>query len=322
MSKEQTIFDMLSKSNFRPKLGAENISIPCPLAPYTPLHKNNYDTRPSMGIKVTDGSVLVHCFTCGFKSGQLSYLYSRLAHHDSRWQPALNAVRDMESKYLGDGLMSLRNSGYNQTKSSQKAQPLDESLFEPFSRKFAPYLHRRGITLETGERWGVGVDQDKHRAIIPVRDVKGNLWGAVGRSYNGAMPKYLNYWEMKKGTHLMGAQLIKEAKTTIIVEGTLDAMLADQAIRHNGLSQDYNVVSILGSQITESQAHKLVSCSNAIVVALDADQAGERGTKRVKELLSTRLMTKYTSFSLVGKKDFGDCSESEIIQVIQSAKLI
>ena len=321
MSKEQAVFDILSKSNFRPKLGSDNISIPCPLAPYTPVHKNNWDSRPSMGIKVTDSSVLVHCFTCGFKSGQLSYLYGRLAHADSRWQPALEAVKDMETNYLANGLMSLQQAGYYQKKQT-KDQPLDESLYEPYARKFAPYFQRRGITLETGKRWDVGVDQEKHRAVIPVRDIQGNLWGAVGRSYNGAMPKYLNYWEMKKGTQLMGAQLIKQAKTTVIVEGTLDAMLADQAIRHNDLSDEYNVVSILGAQLTETQAHKLVSCSTAIVVALDADQAGERGTNRIKDLLSTRLMTRYANIGSTGKKDFGDCSESEIIQVIQSANLI
>jgi len=321
MSKEQAILDILSKSNLRPRQGADNISIPCPLAPYTPLHKGNWDSRPSMGIKVTESSVLVHCFTCGFRSGQLSYLYSRLAHADSRWQTAFEAVKEMETKYLANGLMSLKKQGFYQKK-VQKDQPLDESLFQPYARKFAPYLQRRGITLETGKRWDVGVDQDKHRAIIPVRDIKGQLWGAVGRSYNGAMPKYLNYWEMKKGTQLMGAQLIKEAKTTVIVEGTLDAMLADQAIRSNGLDSEYNVVSILGASLSETQAHKLVGCSNSVIVALDADQAGERGTKRAKDLLGNRLLTRFASIGAIGKKDFGDCSEQEIVSVIQNSKLI
>ncbi len=321
MSKQDTVFDILTKSNFRPKLGADNISIPCPLAPYTPLHKNNYDSRPSMGIRVTDTAVLVNCFTCGFKSGQLSYLYSRLAHHDNSWQPALQAVQDMESKYLGDGLNSLKNMGYYK-QSVQEDKPLDESLFEPYSRKFAPYLQKRGITLETGKRWGVGVDQERKRAVIPVRDTQGQLWGAVGRSYNGAKPKYLNYWEMKKGAHLLGAQLITQAKTTVIVEGSLDAMLADQALRQAGYADDYNVVSILGASVSEVQAHKLVACSNAIVVALDADEAGQRGVARIKDLLGNRLLTRYAHISSVNKKDFGECSPSQIVEVILGASLI
>ena len=45
-----------------------------------------------------------------------------------------------------------------------------------------------------------------------MRDFSGNLWGAVGRSYVGATPKYMNYWEMKKGTQLLGAQRNQKLK--------------------------------------------------------------------------------------------------------------
>lgn len=319
MSKQDAVFDILNKSNFRPKLGASNISIPCPLAPYTPLHKNNYDSRPSMGIRVTDTAVLVNCFTCGFKSGQLSYLYGRLAYNDASWKPALEAVHKMEAQYLSEGLTKLKSMGFYQHK-VEEASPLDEGLFEPYSNKCAPYLLKRGLTLETCKKWGVGVDQVRKRAVLPVRDIKGQLWGAVGRSYNGATPKYLNYWEMKKGVHLLGAHLIKSAKTTVIVEGGLDAMLADQALTESG-SDDYNVVSIMGASMSETQANKLVGCSNAVVVALDSDEAGQLGVNRIKALLSDRLMTRYAHISSINKKDFGECSASQICEVIQSASL-
>lgn len=322
MDKEQAILEILQKCNFKPRRGSQNLSIPCPLAPYTPLHKNNWDSHPSMGIKVTEGSVLVNCFTCHFKSGQLSYLFHRLNSHDRKWGEALNAVVELESKYLSQGLDNLKSMGLYVDKNKKSSEPLDEALFSPFSRQFAPYLQRRGVTIDTGKRWGVGVDVKQKRAVIPVRDFSGALWGAVGRSYINQNPKYMNYWEMKKGTQLLGAHLIKQSKTTIIVEGSLDALLTDQALRSLGFEDQYNVVSILGASLSEKQANLLVRCSNDVIVALDADEAGQKGLLRAKELLSTRLLSKRADISTVGKKDFGECSSQEILEVISNSALL
>lgn len=321
MNKQQAVISILHQSKFRTRVGSQNISIPCPLAAYSPLHKSKVDSRPSMGIKVTEGAVLVHCFTCGFKSGQLSYLYSRLAKHDSYWIPALEATRAMEAQFLSEGLSMLNTLGYMREK--EKAQePLDESLYEPYANKFAPYFQRRGISLETGKRWGVGVDVERKRAVIPVRDQEGRLWGAVGRSYVEERPKYLNYWEMKKGQHLLGAQLIKTASTTVIVEGSIDAMICDQAIREAGFQEEYNVVSILGSSLSEVQAQKIINNSLEVIIALDADEAGQRGTQSAVKLLGSRIMTKVASLQSVGQNDFGGCSIDQIGFVLEGARLI
>lgn len=319
MSKHADVMSILQRSNFRPRNGTENISIPCPLAPYTPLHRNSVDSRPSMGIKVTDTAVLVHCFTCGFKSGQLSYLYSRLAHYDQSWQPALEAVRHMESQYLSAGLSALQSIGYMRQAQAQD-KPLDEDLFRPYANMFAPYLGRRGVSIETGKRWGVGVDLERKRAVIPVRDTRGLLWGAVGRSYVDEKPKYLNYWEMRKGKHLLGAHLVKRAASTLVVEGSIDALIADQALRDAG-RDDINVVSVLGATISQEQAQKIVAISTDVYLALDADQAGDRGTKRALDLLSKRVMTRVCLIGQTGAKDFGSCSPDEILSVIDNAVL-
>lgn len=320
MSKYADVIDILKRSNFRPKEGSSNIAIPCPLAPYTPLHKNNVDGRPSMGIKVTQSAVLVHCFTCGFKSGQLSYLYSRLAHHNPVWSRALMAVQSLEATYLSQGLAALGDMGYLQVQ-EEVDKPLDESLYTPYSGKFAPYLLRRGVSLDTGKRWGVGVDLERKRSIIPVRGTSGELWGAVGRTYIGENPKYLNYWEMKKGKHLMGAHLIKRQSCTIVVEGSIDALITDQAIQNAGRGSDYNVVSVLGSSISKEQAQKIIAVSTEVYLALDADEAGQRGVTTALKLLSKRVITKVCDIGSVGAKDFGSCSEEAIIYSIDRATL-
>lgn len=315
MDKQHLVLDILTRSGFKPRLSSsQNIAIPCPLAPYTPLHKGNRDGSPSMGIKVTEGRVLVNCFTCGFKSGQLSFLYSRLSKHDHSWSEAFQFVREFETKCMLEGLSSL---SYKR-KTVEDLQPLDETLYTPFSRKLAPYFVRRGISLDSARRWDLGVDLEKKRALIPVRDQRGRLWGAVGRSYVNERPKYLNYWNFKKGLHLVGAQLIKEPRKTVIVEGSLDAILTDQALFSSG---EYNVVSVLGASVSQQQVQQITAMSLEVILAFDNDDAGHQGSLNARASLSKRLMTRTTHAGLVGKKDFGECSPEEIVHCINSATL-
>lgn len=301
------------------KVGAGNIAIRCPLAPYSPLHKSNYDSRPSMGIKVNDDSVLVNCFTCQFKSGQLSYLFKRLAYSDSKWQKPLEECLDLENRYLG---LALDNLSYQKKEQHQSVKPYDEALFTPYSRKFSPYLFSRGIELETGKRFGVGYDKERSRVVFPVRDPLKRLWGAVGRTSKGENPKYLNYWEMQKGQHLVGGHLIESGFCLIVVEGALDCMILDQCLYRNGYYNKYRAVAIMGANMSKEQADKIVSWSNSVIIALDNDQAGSRGTKRAIELLSSRIQTKVAYISKVGKKDFGECSDLEICSVIDNSMLM
>ena len=86
--------------------------------------------------------------------------------------------------------------------------------------------------------------------------------------------------------------------------------------------RDSHVVSILGARLTETQANLLVNCSNEVILALDADEAGQRGMEKAKGLLSSRLMTRFANIGSIGKKDFGECSPTEILSVIESSHLL
>lgn len=320
MNKDQDIINLLHKYNLGGKLGGDNISIRCPLARFTPLHKNNFDSRPSMGIKVQEESVLVNCFTCQFKSGQLSYLFRRLAHFDSSWESALNDCLEIEKKSLES---SLSNASYNKVyRKPKRIEPFDESLYLPYSRKFSPYLNTRGIELETGKRFDVGYDGKAKRVLIPVRDPSRRLWGAVGRTIANENPKYMNYWKMSKGQHLLGSHLVESGTSIIVVEGALDCMKVDQALYRNGLYGKYRCVALMGASMTSNQADKLVNWGSSIVLALDGDQAGYNGTKKALKLLSNRITTRVGYIYKTGKNDFGECSEEEILSVVDKSEFI
>jgi 5S rRNA maturation endonuclease (ribonuclease M5) len=273
-----------------------------------------------MGIKVEADSVLVNCFTCGFKAGQLSFLYRRLCHHDSSWREALEACLNMESEYLIDGVTYLGNVGYLKS-IKPTLEPIDESMWEPYGRSFCRYFESRGITFETGAAWGVGHDKSKSRVLVPVRDQRGALWGAVGRTYKDERPKYMNYFDMSKGEHLLGAHMIGRAKSIVVVEGALDAMRAYQALKGKGLDSDYACVSVMGSSVSQAQIKRLVACAHEVILALDNDEAGSRGRAKADEDLSKLLMLRHANLNSVGKNDFGECSEEEILGIILGAEL-
>lgn len=320
VSKEQAVTHILERSGWRVKKSADNLSIRCPLARFSPLHKSSVDSRPSMGIKVEDGAVLVNCFTCGFKSGQLSYLYRRLAYHDAYWEPALQACLSMESEYLIDGISHLGDLGYIKARPVE-AVPVDEAAWGPYGNRFCRYFESRGITFETGASWGVGHDRDKGRALIPVRDFQGRLWGAVGRSYRDQRPKYLNYFDMSKGEHLLGAHMIGKAKSVVLVEGGLDAMRGYQALKVAGVSDDYACISVMGASVSAAQVKKIISFAHEVIIAFDNDEPGRRGRAQADKDLSRLIMVRHADLAALGKKDFGECEDSEIVTLIDSAEL-
>lgn len=315
LSKEERVEEILRISGFKIRRGQSNIGIGCPLAPYSPLHSSNTDSRPSMGIKVTDTSVLINCFTCGFKSRKLSFLFKRLAYHNSYWVPAVEACLSMESDEIVSGLKSMSYV----TPKKVKDVCFDESLFDPFRNNVPRYLINRGVTLDTAKRWGLGFDKEKRRAVFPVRDYGGSLWGCVGRSINGASPKYLNYWNMKKGKHVFGGHLVTNQKKIVIVEGVFDAVLADQAIRQRGLSDRYGIFSVLGASVSTQQVELVLRFATEVLLCFDNDEAGQRGQSEAKKLFSPYVMTRVCSLPRE-TKDFGDCTEDQVLEVIENAK--
>ena len=124
-------------------------------------------------------------------------------------------------------------------------------------------------------------DRFRDRLMIPVRDERGRLTGFQARALKpDAVPKFMNSPQtalFDKGRTLFGLHLarkaIREIGATIVVEGNLDVVAAHQA----GFA---NVVSSQGTALTEHQLRLLKKHSKRILLALDADEAGDAATLR------------------------------------------
>ena len=144
-------------------------------------------------------------------------------------------------------------------------------------------LERAGLVTRNTESGGV-YDRFRNRLIFPIRDTKGRLTGFGGRELDGAQPKYLNSPETKlfhKGNvlYLLDAALDTARKlgVIVVVEGYMDALTAHQA----GYG---NVVASQGTAHTERQMSLLYRTARKVVVALDADAAGQKAVQQTIHL--------------------------------------
>ncbi|RIK31667.1 MAG: DNA primase [Anaerolineae bacterium] len=130
---------------------------------------------------------------------------------------------------------------------------------------------------EDGKRF----DRFRHRIMIPIRDEQGRMAGFGARVVNADdIPKFLNSPEtpiFSKGRLLYGLDRarkpIRTADQAVIVEGYLDVIALHQAGYEN-------VVSPMGTALTEDQMRLLKKFTRRIVLALDPDTAGQKAVLR------------------------------------------
>ena len=118
------------------------------------------------------------------------------------------------------------------------------------------------------------------RVMFPIRDARGNVTGFGARTLGSDQPKFLNSPQTQlfdKSATLFGIdharEPIRSAGQAIIVEGYLDVLIAHQM----GIT---NVVASLGTALTERQLGQLKKLGKSLVLALDADAAGDEATLR------------------------------------------
>jgi DNA primase len=117
--------------------------------------------------------------------------------------------------------------------------------------------------------------------MIPIRDEQGRMAGFGARIVDpNDIPKFLNSPEtpiFSKGRLLYGLDRarkpIRTADQAVIVEGYLDVIALHQAGYEN-------VVSPMGTALTEDQLRLLKKFTRRIVLALDPDTAGQKAVLR------------------------------------------
>jgi DNA primase len=134
-------------------------------------------------------------------------------------------------------------------------------------------------------------DRFRSRIMFPLADIRGRVLGFGARAMNeGRGPKYLNTSDndvYHKGLHLYGADLARAHATragdVIVCEGYTDTIALHQA----GMR---NAVGLMGTALTGDQVGELARMAQTVLLALDADSAGQEAMLRASTLAAKRKL--------------------------------
>ncbi len=129
-------------------------------------------------------------------------------------------------------------------------------------------------------------DRFRGRFLFPIRDRQGRVVGFGGRALSDEQqPKYLNTPQspLFDKSHLLygidrATDPIRKQQEVVIVEGYVDALTAHQFGYRN-------VVATMGTALTEQQVGLVKRLAPRIVLALDADAAGQLAMLRAVDTL-------------------------------------
>ena len=211
------------------------------------------------------------------------------------------------------------------------------ALQSPAGQKAREYLDRRGLSEETRKKFGLGyapdtwdalvkhlkisgfgedelfmaalarktknggcIDLFRNRLMFPVIDLRGNVIAFSGRVLDDSLPKYINSPETavyQKSRVLYALNLAKNNnnRRLILCEGNMDVIALHQA----GFT---NAVAAMGTAFTQGHAKLLSSYADEVLLAFDADEAGQKAVSKVMSVLaSTTLRAKV--IKMTGGKD-------------------
>ena len=149
----------------------------------------------------------------------------------------------------------------------------------------------RGVGLAQRGRSGGEYDRFRSRIMFPIRDRRGRTLGFGGRAMRSDQgAKYVNTAEtdfFHKSQMLYGVDRAKGAiaKTgrAVVVEGYTDVLALHQA----GVEE---AVGVMGTAITGEQVAVLSGMVEQVVLALDADSAGQEAMLRAQRVAAGRKM--------------------------------
>jgi DNA primase len=149
----------------------------------------------------------------------------------------------------------------------------------------------RGVGLVQRGRSGGEYDRFRERIMFPIRDRRGRVLGFGGRAMRSDQgAKYVNTAEtdfFHKSQMLYGIDVAKnaiaKAGRAVVVEGYTDVLALHQAGVEEG-------VGVMGTSITDEQVAALSGMVEEVVLALDADSAGQEAMLRAQRVAAGRKM--------------------------------
>lgn len=148
-----------------------------------------------------------------------------------------------------------------------------------------------GLVQRSKQRQGSVYDRFRERIMFPLANARGKVVGFGARAMrDNQPPKYLNTSEgevFHKGSQLFGIDVARRAAaragSIVLAEGYTDVLALHQA----GVA---NAVGVMGTSLTEEQARELERTARTLLLALDADRAGQEAMVRAARIAAGRRL--------------------------------
>ncbi len=158
------------------------------------------------------------------------------------------------------------------------------------------YTHKEmfdaGMATRGGKSEGRLYDRFRRRIMFPLQDMRGRVLGFGARALGAdQQPKYLNSPDgeiFHKGDIVYGAHHARvaaaKADEVIAAEGYMDVLALHQA----GMK---NVVGVMGTSLTDKQVGELAKLAKTVLLALDADAAGQEAMLRAQRVAASSSLS-------------------------------
>ena len=282
-----------------------------------------------------------YCFGCGNGGDVVAFIKNieNLDYMDAVKFLADRVGMDMPEENTYDDSVNKRRLRMLEA-NREAARFFNKTLYTPDGAEGYKYFKNRGLSDETIKRFGLGFAPDsfnaltnhllslgytkgelvfanlsrqsvknknniydnfRNRVMFPIIDVKGNVIAFGGRVMDDSKPKYLNTSDTlvyKKSQGVFALNLAKKSgkDSLILCEGYMDVIAMHQA----GFT---NAVAGLGTALTGEQARLLSRYASEVLIAYDADEAGQKAANRALSIFKGGTTAKTKVLRLEGGKD-------------------
>ena len=216
-----------------------------------------------------DGTALLRTKILEINRESARFFFDQLAHGPDR-----RAIAYLRGRGLSDKTIKRFGLGY--------APNTFDSLKNHLKGKGYSFEEMAAAAVGGKGKNGGYYDMFRDRVMFPIIDLRGSVIGFGGRVLEGDGPKYLNSPDtlvFKKTRNLFAMNIAKNTKegSLILAEGYMDVISIHQA----GFD---NAVASLGTSLTAEQARLISQYVNKVIIAYDADGAGQKATRRAISL--------------------------------------
>ena len=260
-----------------------------------------------------------YCFGCGAGGDVITFIkrIENLDYIDAVKFLAARSGMQLPEDTRDDRTSKLRMRSLEANR--EAARFFHAQLYAPTGKSALDYYHRRGYTDATIRHFGLGFappawdalgaalrkkgfrdeelqaafltrrgksggsfDLFRNRVMIPIIDIRGAVVGFGGRVLDDSKPKYINTEStlaFSKSNTLFALNFAKASgRELILCEGYMDVIAMHQA----GFT---NAVAALGTSFPEEQVRLISRYADKINLMFDADEAGQKATRRALQAL-------------------------------------